>query len=104
MKTPVAAKKGDTLRIPPVTGLIVRVAATDTLASIATRYGVDGTDILATNGIDDPNLVVGQVLVLPGAKGKAIQKPTFKPSTGPRGGNTSGVLSGGPSTYTGRRW
>ena len=37
-----------------------------------------------TNGIDDPNLVVGQVLVLPGAKGKAIQKPTFKPrSNGP---------------------
>ena len=104
LKSKTDFKKGDTLRIPPVTGLIVKVAATDTLASIATHYGVDGTDILATNGIDDPNLVVGQVLVLPGAKGKAIQKPTFKPSNGPRGGNTNGVLRGGPSTYTGGKF
>jgi len=105
LKSKTDFKKGDTLRIPPVTGLIVKVAATDTLDSIASHYGVDGTDILATNGIDDPNLVVGQVLVLPGAKGKAIQtKPTFKPSNGPRGGNTNGVLHGGPSTYTGGKF
>jgi murein DD-endopeptidase MepM/ murein hydrolase activator NlpD len=105
LKSKTDFKKGDTLRIPPVTGLIVKVAATDTLDTIATKYGVEGTDILATNGIDDPNLVVGQVLVLPGAKGKAIQtKPTFKPSNGPRGGNTSGVLRGGPSTYTGGKF
>ena len=82
LKSKTDFKKGDTLRIPPVTGLIVRVAATDTLAAIAARYGVEGTDILATNGIDDPNLVVGQVLVLPGAKGKAMAtKPSIKPSS-----------------------
>ena len=78
LKSKTDFKKGDTLRIPPVTGLIVKVAATDTLAAIAARYDVNGTDILATNGIDDPNLVVGQVLVLPGAKGRAMDKPSIR--------------------------
>ena len=31
LKSKTDFKKGDTLRIPPVTGLIVKVAATDTL-------------------------------------------------------------------------
>jgi murein DD-endopeptidase MepM/ murein hydrolase activator NlpD len=105
LKSKTDFKKGDTLRIPPVSGLIVKVAATDTLDSIAARYDVDGTDILATNGIDDPNLVVGQVLVLPGAKGKAIvNKPTFKPSNGPRGGGGGRITIKGPSTYTGGKF
>jgi murein DD-endopeptidase MepM/ murein hydrolase activator NlpD len=107
LKSKTDIKKGDTLRIPPVTGLIVKVTPTDTLAAIATRYGVDGTDILATNGIDDPNLVVGQVLVLPGAKGKAIvTKPAIKPSTRQpvrhRSGGGSNVKA--PSTYSGGKF
>jgi murein DD-endopeptidase MepM/ murein hydrolase activator NlpD len=107
LKSKTDFKKGDTLRIPPVTGLIVKVAATDTLDSIAARYGVDGTDILATNGIDDPNLVVGQVLVLPGAKGRAMDKPTSKPSNHiPRssGGGGGGSNIQGPRTYTGGKF
>jgi len=91
---------GETLRIPPVTGLIVKVATTDTLDALAARYGVNSTDILATNGLDDPNLVVGQVLVIPGAKGKPI--PTPKPPSKPAATRTSG---GGsvrpPTTYHG---
>ena len=66
---------GQKLSIPPVTGLIVTVTPTDTLDSLAARYGVNGTDILATNGLDDPNLVVGQVLVVPGAKGAPMPDP-----------------------------
>ena len=104
LKSKTDFKKGDTLRIPPVTGLIVRVAATDTLDAIAARYGVDGTDILATNGIDDPNLVVGQVLVLPGAKGRAMDKPTIKPSSRIRVGSGGGSNIKGPSTYTGGKF
>ncbi len=105
LKSKTDFKKGDTLRIPPVTGLIVKVAATDTLAAIASRYGVDGTDILVTNGIDDPNLVVGQVLVLPGAKGKAIPKPSSKPSNRlPQGSGGGGGSIKGPRTYTGGKF
>ncbi len=105
LKSKTDFKKGDTLRIPPVTGLIVKVTPTDTLAAIAKRYGVEGTDILATNGIDDPNLVVGQVLVLPGAKGKAMAtKPSIKPSSRVTRGSTGGVLRAGPSTYSGGKF
>ena len=33
---------GQVLTIPPVTGLVVTVKATDTLESIADRYGLSG--------------------------------------------------------------
>jgi murein DD-endopeptidase MepM/ murein hydrolase activator NlpD len=82
---------GQTLSIPPVTGLIVTVTPTDTLDSLAARYGVNGTDILATNGLDDPNLVVGQVLVVPGASGAPMATP--KPPT---------TRTARPATNTGR--
>jgi murein DD-endopeptidase MepM/ murein hydrolase activator NlpD len=94
---------GEVLRIPPVTGLIVKVAATDTLDGLAARYDVNSTDILATNGLRDSNLVVGQVLVIPGATGQAI--PVAKPDGLPSVRTTSPTGSGGsvrpPSTYIG---
>ena len=102
---------GQVLRIPPVTGLIVKVTATDTLDAIAARYNVDSADILATNGISDPNLVVGQVLVVPGAKGLAatakppvirpyVRPPTIRTSNG--GGGSSSVTP--PATYAGGKF
>ena len=68
---------GQVLTIPPMSGLVVTVTANDTLDGIAAKYKVDKADIVETNELKDPNLVVGQVLVVPGAKGKAI--PTPKP-------------------------
>ena len=65
------------------------------------------------NGLDDPTLVVGQVLVLPGAKGAPIPtpKPTPKPASRPRvassgnGGNGGHVVRPrGPSSYNGGRF
>jgi len=102
-------KAGRTLKIPPVTGLIVTVAATDTLDALAARYGVNSEDILATNGLDDPNLVVGQVLVVPGAKGKAIPKPISKPrpnntTSRPSNGGGSGSNIRPPASYTGGKF
>ena len=66
---------GQVLRIPPVNGLIVDVTANDTLTGIAARYKVAAADVLAANHMNDPNLVIGQVLVVPGATGKAIAVP-----------------------------
>ncbi|HEX6867928.1 MAG TPA: M23 family metallopeptidase [Candidatus Limnocylindrales bacterium] len=96
-------KAGKTLRIPPVTGLIVTVAATDTLDGLAAKYDVNSTDILATNGLEDRNLVVGQVLVVPGAKGKAIPKPTTKAAQRPitRSSGGGGTPIRPPATYRG---
>jgi murein DD-endopeptidase MepM/ murein hydrolase activator NlpD len=95
---------GEVLRIPPVTGLIIKVAATDTLDGIAAQYAVSSTDILATNGLDDPNLVVGQVLVVPGAKGQAIPAPVVKPAVRPAVKTpirSSGGSARPPATYSG---
>ena len=99
---------GQVLTIPPVTGLVVTVKSGDTLASIADRYGVESNDILSENGITDPNLVVGQVLVVPGAAGKGIATPkppkvvkTATTTSRPRSsGGSSGHVSQ-PRTYNG---
>jgi murein DD-endopeptidase MepM/ murein hydrolase activator NlpD len=100
--------QGQILKIPPVSGLVVTVKATDTLASLATQYKVSAAKILKTNGLDDGNLVVGQVLVLPGAKGKPL--PTPKPVKPKAVSRSSGhaASSGGsvrqPRTYGGGRF
>ena len=93
---------GEKLSIPPVTGLIVTVTPTDTLDGLAARYGVNGTDILATNGLDDPNLVVGQVLVVPGAKGAPMPHPEAgQQARGTRGRRRSSNSVRPPTTYRG---
>jgi LysM repeat protein len=72
---------GQILRIPPVSGLVVTVKDTDTLDSLAAKYEVKPARIVDLNGLEDTTLVVGQVLVVPGAKGAPIPtpKPTPKP-------------------------
>jgi murein DD-endopeptidase MepM/ murein hydrolase activator NlpD len=93
---------GQVLTIPPVTGLVLTVKASDTLASLANKYDVEEQEILEANKLEDPNLVVGQVLAIPGAMGKAI--PTPKPTTSSSSGSSSGNRGGSsraPVTYTG---
>ena len=96
---------GQVLRIPPVNGLIVDVTAKDTLTSIAAHYKVAAAEVLAANELSDPNLVIGQVLVVPGATGKAIAVPKavarvqVASTTGNRG--NPGGTSRPPTTYAG---
>lgn len=91
---------GQVLLIPPVNGLVVTVKAGDTLDSIATENKIDIADIISLNDLQDPNLIVGQVLVLPGAKGDPMPTPTptKKPSTSSSssGGGGSFVYVSGP--------
>jgi murein DD-endopeptidase MepM/ murein hydrolase activator NlpD len=101
---------GQILRIPPVSGLVVTVGETDTLESLAAEHKVAASRIIELNGLDDPTLVVGQVLVLPGAKGEPIPtpKPTPKPAAKPRSGGGGGGGGGGGvgGSYSGgsMRW
>jgi murein DD-endopeptidase MepM/ murein hydrolase activator NlpD len=103
---------GQVLRIPPVSGLVVTVPEADTLASLAKAHHVKAAKVIELNGLDDPTLVVGQVLVLPGARGAPIPtpKPTPKPavrtkttSGGGGHGGTSKAPRGSP-TYNGGRF
>jgi murein DD-endopeptidase MepM/ murein hydrolase activator NlpD len=99
---------GQVLRIPPVSGLVVTVSGTDTLESLADEYKVKPSRILELNDLTDPTLVVGQVLVLPGAKGDPIPtpKPTPKPQVKRSTGSSGGGGSSGPVHYGGGpfRW
>lgn len=113
LKSKDALVRGQILKIPPVSGLVIEVKATDTLASLAKTYKVSEKEILETNGLDDPNLVVGQVLVLAGARGAPIATPKPKPQpkvtvSRPRssGGGGSGATTRPPKTYSGGtfRW
>jgi murein DD-endopeptidase MepM/ murein hydrolase activator NlpD len=93
---------GQKLVIPPVSGLVVTVQAGDTLASLATKYNVDPADILAVNQIEDPNLIIGQTLILPDAAGAPI--PTQKTSTRTVTHPTTSCNCSGPSNYSGGRF
>jgi len=102
---------GQVLTIPPVTGLVVTVTPNDTLDAFAAKYSVDKQDILTTNGLEDPNLVVGQVIVIPGAAGKGIKipkppvkhtitRPITKHHSSGGGGGGGGTVRP-PTTYNG---
>jgi murein DD-endopeptidase MepM/ murein hydrolase activator NlpD len=72
---------GQTLTIPPVSGVVVTVGPSDTLDSLALKYGVEAASIVDANDLQDPNLVIGQTLTVPGALGEKISTPKPKPST-----------------------
>jgi murein DD-endopeptidase MepM/ murein hydrolase activator NlpD len=93
MKSKTDLHIGQQLRIPPANGVMVTVAATDTLESLAAEYHVDPQTIVDINQLTDPTLVVGQVLVIPGALGAPIPtpKPTPKPTVKPHVSSSSGT-------------
>jgi len=103
-------KVGQVLVIPPVNGLVTTVKAGDTLDSIAKASRVDAADIVETNDLTDETLVLGQVLIIPGARGKAYPtpKPTRRPAvrvatvSRPTASRTGSHRSTrGPSRYSG---
>jgi murein DD-endopeptidase MepM/ murein hydrolase activator NlpD len=92
---------GQKLVIPPVNGLIVTVKDGDTLESLAAGYKIDAAGVVAANELDDPTLIIGQTLILPGAVGAPIPtpKPVARAPSG--GGGSSSCNCSGPSNYSG---
>jgi murein DD-endopeptidase MepM/ murein hydrolase activator NlpD len=72
-------KVGQVLRIPTVDGLVVTVREGDTLDSIARTNHVKADAIYELNGLTDRTLVMGQTLILPGARGQQIRVPRPTP-------------------------
>jgi murein DD-endopeptidase MepM/ murein hydrolase activator NlpD len=96
-------KVGQDLIIPPVNGLIVTVKAGDTVDSLAKDNKITAAEIVEVNELEDTNLIVGQVLVLPGARGEPL--PTPKPTPAPVFvGGGDGSNGGPPVKYTGGAW
>ncbi|MDP2104004.1 MAG: LysM peptidoglycan-binding domain-containing protein, partial [Candidatus Gracilibacteria bacterium] len=59
---------GDTIRIPPVSGLAYTVASGDTLDSLAAKYKVDKTKIAEQNKLAiNQELLIDQQIIIPGA-------------------------------------
>jgi murein DD-endopeptidase MepM/ murein hydrolase activator NlpD len=99
---------GQKLVIPPASGLVVTVGEGDTLPGLAARYKVNATEIVEFNQLSDETLVLGQVLVVPDARGQAIAtpKPTPRPVVAVKPRSSSGRSTGGtrvrpPARYTG---
>jgi murein DD-endopeptidase MepM/ murein hydrolase activator NlpD len=106
LKANAELKAGTTLRIPPVSGLVYTVKATDTLESLAAKHKIKPDKIVELNGLEDPTLVVDQVLVLPGAKGAPMPTPKPKPARDSRIASSGGTAAGLGGKYTGGtfRW
>ena len=94
---------GQKLVIPPVNGLVVTVQAGDTLESLSAKYSVDSTDILAINQLEDPTLILGQVLIMPDAAGAPIPTaPPVKHTTTSK--SSTSCTSCGPTKYSGGKF
>lgn len=87
-----ALKVGQRLVVPLVDGLVVTVAVGDTLESLAAKFTVDAASIVETNGLTDETLIVGQTLIMPGAKGEPIPTPKPAPRTNSGSGGSYSPL------------
>jgi murein DD-endopeptidase MepM/ murein hydrolase activator NlpD len=93
---------GEKLEIPPVDGLVIVVKAGDTLDSIAALTGMSADDIVAYNSLTDRTLVLGQVLIIPNARGKPIPTPVVTPRSAAIIQTSSGTIHAkGPTSYSG---
>ena len=61
-----------------VSGLHIKVAKGDTLASLSRRYGVPIETIMGANDLSDGRLHPGQELIIPGAKAQATAEASAK--------------------------
>ena len=67
--------------LPAPQGRRIEVAKGDTLSSLSRRYDVSVEEIMSANNLPDGHLHVGQGLIIPGARGKAVEaKPHVAPS------------------------
>ena len=72
LANPASIRVGQKLVIPPVDGLLVKVGAKMTLASIAKKYNITEQDIIDANNLPDSTVTIGLTLIIPGATGGSM--------------------------------
>lgn len=88
-------KPGQTLSIPPTTGVVYVVKSNDTLDSIADKYEGDATQIAEYNDLENTSSIIeGQTLIIP--DGKVPPPPAPAPTT--RLADLGTLWSGTPTT------
>jgi murein DD-endopeptidase MepM/ murein hydrolase activator NlpD len=92
---------GQKLEIPPVDGLVIVVKAGDTLDSISALTGMSADQIVAYNNLTDRTLVLGQVLIVPDARGKPIAVPATPRPVAVRRTTSSSGSARPPTSYSG---
>jgi murein DD-endopeptidase MepM/ murein hydrolase activator NlpD len=82
-------RPGDTLRIPPVSGVLVTVKKGDTLNALALKYDSEIDEILRVNRLSaEEDIPIGLEIVLPG--GRPPYTPPPAPTTAPDTGRSTG--------------
>lgn len=93
-------KPDETIKIPPVSGVIVKVKSGDTIASLAKKYGIPSSQPIVDwpyNEFSDDEtftLSAGQTLVIPGGK-----PPAAAPAPAPRSIATPSLFAGGSGQF-----
>lgn len=98
-------KPGQELIIPPITGVLHRVAKGDSIASISQKYKVDAQEILDFNHLADPSAIaIDQTLIVPGADIPEIapERPSFARPGAPTRGFAGPVPGPAPTIGGGR--
>jgi len=99
-------RPGDTLTIPPVSGIIATVKKGDTLTKIASQYSGDAAEIASFNGLTaDQQLAVGSQLMVPGGMPAAIVETqtrvlTYQPPSSPTPRTTASSVPKPPDANT----
>ena len=71
---------GDTIKVPPVSGLIHKVVAWETLGGLSNKYEIDSEDIMRQNLLlKASDLQIGDTIMIPGAKKEIPKPPAPKP-------------------------
>ena len=73
-------KKWDTLKLPPVTGMLHTVKSWETLSELSNIYKIEAEDIMRQNVLLEwEDLIVGDTIVLPWAEREIPKPPAPKP-------------------------
>lgn len=68
-------RPGDSLKIPPVSGILATVKKGDTITKLASRYSANDEEIRAFNKIaDESSLAIGTEIMIPGGTPQAVQQ------------------------------